>query len=145
MTVTMGPEPDIRGLTHPLTVLNGKDENHLILTRLVRPAWPDELSEAEEDESNETFLQAGGSAEAMTLEMRVESEGGGYTQFIVGRPVSGDQHDAEMVSIAVGKYRYDVLPNEVFNAKQAGDVMIYYFEHDTVPSGYSLRELIRSV
>ncbi|QKT08848.1 hypothetical protein HUN08_17760 [Gordonia sp. X0973] len=145
MTVTMGPDLDVRDLTLPLTVLNGDDKNHIVLKRLVRPAWPGELSKAEEDESDQTFLQAGGSAEAMTLEMRVESKGGGYTQFIVGLPFSGDQHGAEMVSIAVGKYRYDVLPNEVFNAKQAGDVMIYYFEHDTVPPGYTLRELIRTV
>ncbi|AZG47253.1 hypothetical protein [Gordonia insulae] len=138
-TATLGPDEQTRLLTHPLTVLDGGEENHVILSRLVRQEWPDELTEAERDESLSSFLQAGGSADAMTLELRRREADGSHRQYIVGRP-SGDAAEPD-IGIDVGEHTYLVTPNEVFTADAAGEVFVYYFHHRDVPEGFTLREL----
>ncbi|MEE3851705.1 hypothetical protein VZC37_15285 [Gordonia sp. LSe1-13] len=140
-TATLGPETPERFLTHPLTVLDGLEENHLILSRLVRPEWFDDLSEQERDESLSAFLQAGGSAEAMTLELRRTESDGSYRQYILGRGEGSES--GSTVEIKVGDHTYRVTPDEVFTAEDAGEVFVHYFRHGDVPAGLSLRELVR--
>ncbi|MXP24279.1 hypothetical protein GIY30_23430 [Gordonia sp. HNM0687] len=139
--VTMGPDTLPRFLKTPLTVLDGGDRNHLILSRLVRQEWFDDLSEQERDESLSAFLQAGGSAEAMTLELRRKESDGSYRQYTLGRGEGSES--GSTVEIKVGDHTYRVTPDEVFTAEDAGEVFVHYFRHGDVPAGLSLRELVR--
>ncbi|RPA06114.1 hypothetical protein [Gordonia sp. OPL2] len=141
-TMTLGPDDDTSLLTHPLTVLDGDDENHIILSRLVRQEWPDDLSTDERETSLSSFLQAGGSAAAMTLEVRRREPDGSYRQYIVGRPTDRPA-DESTTSIQVGEHSYAVAPNECFTADQAGEIVIFYYRNDGVPEGSTLRELQR--
>jgi hypothetical protein len=141
-TMTLGPNDDTSLLTHPLTVLDGDDENHIILSRMVRQAWPDDLSPDEREASLSAFLQAGGSAAAMTLEVRRRESDGTYRQFIVGRPV-GEAVQEPTISIQVGEHSYTVASSESFTADEAGEVVVFYYRNNSVPEGFTLRELQR--
>ena len=138
-TITLGPEDDHDLLITPLGVLDGADENHVILSRLVRQEWPDDLTEDERNESLSSFLQAGGSAEALTLEVR-RREGDDFVQYIVGRPSSASAATPD-IPITVGEYTYQVTADEVFTAESAAEVFVHYFEHDAVPEDFTLRLL----
>jgi hypothetical protein len=52
-----------------------------------------------------------------------------------------DQFAMPLVRVPWSDHVLTVFENEVFDASEAGDVYWYYFQHDTVPSGYSLRKL----
>ncbi|MED5803389.1 hypothetical protein VX037_20395 [Gordonia sp. Z-3] len=141
-TVSMGPGTPPRFVTHPLTRLDGGTNNHIILSRLTREEWVDDLSEQERDESLSSFLQAGGSAEAMMLELRRREADGSYRQYVLGSGETKVSTDPD-VNIRVGEHTYLVAPNEVFTAEAAGEVFVHYFHHDEAPRGLSLRELVR--
>ncbi|MCX2966381.1 hypothetical protein [Gordonia aquimaris] len=142
-TVTMDSGMPARFVTHPLTRLNGGTKKHIILSRLVRQEWLDDLSEHERDESLSSFLQAGGSADAMTLEVRRKEADGTYGQYVLGRGEVADAAGGADVEIAVGEHSYRVAQNEVFTAEAAGTVFLHYLRHNEVPAGMSLRELVR--
>ena len=88
-----------------------------------------------------SYIQSAGSAEAMTVEIRVS---GGMDkvaeQFVVGRPVE-DQAAEPVVNIRWNGNDHIVFANEVFEVKEAGDIYWYYYQHDTVPDGYWLRQI----
>lgn len=88
-----------------------------------------------------SFLQSGGAADRMTLEVRYIEDDGAQRQYVVGRP-GGDYlgEPSETVSWAGGR-EFHVYPNEVFTADEATDVFYGYFQNDRVPDQYPLRRL----
>lgn len=88
-----------------------------------------------------SYLQSAGSAERMTVEMRV-SHGDDEVadHFVVGRPVA-DQFAEPLVEVPWAEHVQTVFANEVFDAAEAGDIYWYYYQHDTVPERYSFRRL----
>lgn len=88
-----------------------------------------------------SYLQAAGSAERMTVEMRVSHGPDAVADhYVVGHPVA-DQFAEPLVEIPWDGHAQTVFANKVFEASEAGDIFWYYYQHDTVPEGYSLRLL----
>ncbi|MCD2498801.1 hypothetical protein [Microbacterium nymphoidis] len=86
----------------------------------------------------ETFIQAGGSAQAMTVEARVMTSDGTARLFTVGRqePVKGPPTTIWINDRA----QVTVSSNEVFTAEEAAVVFLTFYLTDTVAQPYQLRE-----
>ena len=87
-----------------------------------------------------SFLQAGGTADRMALEVRYVEDDGKERQYAVGRP-GGDYSGEPSETVIIGGNAFSVYPNEVFTAEQATDVFYGYFQTDRVPDQYPLRRL----
>lgn len=91
------------------------------------------------DRATESFLQAAGSADAMTLEVRLPGPDGEYHLYTIGRP---DPADATTTLIPINNTRaVRVHSNEVFTADEAAVIFYTYYLTDTVAQPYVLREL----
>lgn len=86
------------------------------------------------------FLQAGGSAQRMTLEVRYREDDGKERQYVVGRP-GGDYAGQPTEVVGYAGNSQTVYPCEVFDAEAATDVFYGYFQTDRVPAQYPLRLL----
>ena len=92
--------------------------------------------------ASQEYLQSAGSAEALTIEVRVLDGAGVAQQFVVGKP-GGEANGAprEVIKWNQGRHSTSVYPHEVFTAEEAAEVFYAYFLTDRVPEQYSLREL----
>jgi hypothetical protein len=87
-----------------------------------------------------TFLQAAGTADAMTIEWRRIDDDGTERLYTLGH---GDERPAEpsvTIEFFGGTRSTAVYPDEVFGAEEAGSIFLEYFQTQTVPSKYVLRE-----
>lgn len=125
-------------ITRPIRALDGQANTYVALSRQVRAAPREDLSNEELDETLSSYLMAGGSAQAMTVEIR-RKEGEEYVQYAIGRDEPTDRD--EWVWITVGDNGANVHPNEVFDADEAIELFDFYYQHTTVPDSYTLRKL----
>lgn len=91
---------------------------------------------------SDEYIQCAGSAEALTIEVRViDAEGTGH-QYVVGEP-GGEASGAptEVIRWGDGRYSTKVHPHEVFTADEAAEVFSAYFLTDKVSEPYALREI----
>jgi hypothetical protein len=89
------------------------------------------------DEYGGSYLQAGGTAGKMSVELRRREGDGEYRFYIVGRDHDLSEPLTETIDVqAAHEPRH---PAELFIADQAAPVFIHYVEHQTVPDGYTLR------
>ncbi|MBF4596626.1 hypothetical protein ITJ50_14910 [Curtobacterium sp. VKM Ac-2889] len=89
------------------------------------------------DEYGDSYLQAGGTAEKMSVELRRREDDGEYRFSIVGRDHDLTEPLTETIDVqAAHEPRH---PAELFTADQAAPVFMHYVEHQTVPDGYTLR------
>ena len=98
--------------------------------------WSFDPDQAEEAYGG-SYLQAGGTAEKMSVELRRREDDGEYRFYIVGR-----EHDlAEPLTetIDVQDAHEPRHPAELFTADEAAPVFMHYVEHQTVPDGHTLR------
>lgn len=127
------------GLLHfqsPLRQLNGVDRWYITLFPL--PAGK-RYNEVRNDATTE-FLQAGGSAEKMMLDLRKpggEQWGAKWVRYIVGH----SHPDAEPIDVTIKlpKGPELVSASEVFGADEAGEIFYNYYKTGDIPSGYALR------
>jgi hypothetical protein len=97
--------------------------------RVTLKKWPQE------------YIQAAGSRERMTVEVR-RQEVGGHRQYVIGRSRRGSQHgSAAMTTIVWDSVETEVLPTEVFTAAEAAELFVAYYATAGVPSTYVLRPL----
>ena len=90
---------------------------------------------------SEEYIQCAGTAEAMTVEVRVVSGDTAARQYVVGKPSADNAGEpSEIIRWDEDRSSTKVCPNEVFTADEAADVFHAYFLSDDVPSTYSLRE-----
>jgi hypothetical protein len=90
-----------------------------------------------EEQYSDSYLQAGGTAEKMSVELRRREEDGEYRFYIVGRDHDLSEPLTETIDVqAAHEPRH---PAELFTADQAAPVFMHYVEHQTVPDGYTLR------
>ena len=90
-----------------------------------------------EEQYSGSYLQAGGTAEKMSVELRRLEDDGEYRFYIVGRDHDLGQPLTETIDVqAAHEPRH---PEELFTADQAAPVFMHYVEHQTVPDGYTLR------
>ncbi|OII33044.1 hypothetical protein BIU98_06220 [Curtobacterium sp. MMLR14_010] len=98
--------------------------------------WMFNPEQAEEQYGN-SYLQAGGTAEKMSVELRRREDDGEYRFYIVGRDHDLAEPLTETIDVqAAHEPRH---PSELFTADQAAPVFMHYVEHQTVPDGYTLR------
>ena len=90
-----------------------------------------------EEQYSGSYLQAGGTAEKMSVELRRREDDGEYRFYIVGRDHDLSEPLTETIDVqAAHDPRH---PAELFTADQAAPVFMHYVEHQTVPDGYTLR------
>ncbi|WP_431071492.1 hypothetical protein [Microbacterium phyllosphaerae] len=87
----------------------------------------------------DSFMQAGGSADAMTVEVRLPGPDGESHLYTVGRP---EPADGTTTLIPISQDRaVRVFSNEVFTADEAAVIFYTYYLTDAVSQPYVLREL----
>lgn len=103
---------------------------------------PEDANLLEDIPMSDEYLQSAGSAEALTVELRVVGDDGVAHQYTVGKP--GEEPTGEPTEVIrwdEGRHSTKVHPSEVFTADEAAEVFQAYFLTDTVPASYTLREL----
>lgn len=91
---------------------------------------------------SDEYLQSAGSADALTIEMRVIDDEGVAHQYAVGKPGTEQTGEpTEVIRWDEGRRSTSVHPDEVFTADEAADVFYAYFLTDEVPETLTLREL----
>jgi hypothetical protein len=85
------------------------------------------------------YIQAAGSADRMTVEVR-RSVGGKFEHFVVGRAPRGE-NSGNKETIHWDGVKTIVAHNEVFSADEAAELFLSYYRTGWVPSSYVLRPL----
>lgn len=135
----LGPDETLYSFRTPLDALDGRTRYARVMWRLPRPGWEQDFTDAEIADAKTAFLQVGGSAQEMTVEVRLPGGQGRTGLFTVGRPPAADLTSPPSVTIHVGEYPTRVYPNEVFAAAEAADIWFYYYKNGAVPPSYVLR------
>ena len=87
------------------------------------------------------WIQAAGTAERLTVEVKRREADGTYRQYTVGRPsAAGEPAESELILIG-DKNELPVRPSEVLTAADAIGIFQHYYDHQTIPEGWHLREL----
>jgi len=129
-----GPEAD--ELARLLGRLNGNDRHSLILWKLLEGKSLDQVNPSNDARQ---YLQAAGSAERMTVEVRRETVDGAE-QCVLGSPHEGSP-GGESVVIPWGVHEVRVETYEVFDAAQASKIFECYYRTGAPPSSCSARNL----
>lgn len=132
-----GVRPVDEEIRHMVRRLNGNERFSLSLWKL-----PEGVSLAGVDpKEDRSYIQCGGTAERMTVELRTV-ENGVVRQEVIGRPpAAAPAGDPEEEVPFGGGYGVRVYPNEVFDADEAGDLFVSYYETGDVPARYIKRAL----
>ena len=91
-----------------------------------------------------TYIQCGGSTEAMTIEIRVTHDDDSYEHYAVAREPVTDPEAWTTVSWDNGNpepYTIQVHPQEVFTGEQAAPVFRAYIEDNALPPADLLRRI----
>ncbi len=107
---------------------------------LERALHGEDIASIDHAERSHSYLQAGGTADRMALEVRYVEDDGKERQYAVGRP-GGDYSGEPSETVIIGGNEFFYYPHEVFTAEQATDVFYGYFQTDRVPDQYPLRWL----
>lgn len=90
-----------------------------------------------EAEFDGSYLQAGGTSEKMSVELRRREDDGEYRFYIVGR--DHDLSEQLTETIDVQDAHEPRHPAELFTADEAAPVFVHYVEHQSIPDEYTLR------
>jgi hypothetical protein len=85
------------------------------------------------------YLQCGGKADRLTLELR-RSEAGAYHQYCIGRQIVEPAKQLSE-SIRWGDHETLVYPSEVFDSVSAGLVFREYFRSGNAPADHLMRPI----
>ncbi|MEX3656233.1 hypothetical protein ABFW14_14665 [Mycolicibacterium fortuitum] len=91
-------------------------------------------------EGTTEYIQAGGRAEAMMLDIRKpggEQWGADWVRYVIGHQHAGDLPID--VPIELPKGPEFISAAEVFEAEEAGDIFFTYYKTGDIPPGYVLR------
>ena len=104
--------------------------------------WPEDVPK--NDPSLNSYMQAAGVHEAMTIEVRVSDGSDSYTHYTVAREPVADPEAWTTVSWDNGNpepFTIQVHPEEVFTGEQAAPVFRAYIEDGALPPAQLLRRL----
>lgn len=88
----------------------------------------------------DVFLQCAGTADRMTIEVRIKYDDGLGRLFTVGRPTRRGHAGPPREEVAWADHVVRVYPNEVFEHEEASRIFLAYLETGgRVPAGYDLR------
>ena len=140
----VGPAVTLYRFQVPLRALNGMDFFARSISKLPRPGWPEDFTQDELVATH--FLQAGGSSDAMTVEVRKDAPDGVQRQYKLGHQQESTSEGVSpspptAVEIRIGDNVERVFPNELFSADEAAEIFYFYCRRDNVPSKYVLRKI----
>lgn len=114
----------------------GNDQSTLCVWRMPDDAY---LPDLDRDEWPSVFLQAAGSAEAMTIEWRRVDDDGEERLYVLGHGGPRDEEPSTPIHMNDGENVILVHPDEVFDATEAGEIFFEYLKTERVPDTYALR------
>ncbi|WP_311259710.1 hypothetical protein [Microbacterium sp. WCS2018Hpa-9] len=133
--VTDGYRPIPDELRFVLRQLDGKRKRTYVIWRATHP----EKGYVTPADMGDAFMQAAGSADQMTVEVRLPAADGEGHLYTVGRP---DPADGTTTLIPISDDRaVRVFSNEIFTADEAAVIFYTYYLTDAVSQPYVLREL----
>ena len=88
---------------------------------------------------NDAFIQAAGSAQAMTVEIRISGEDENMHLYVVGR-AGQDSQKRRAIPMST-EHEVQVFEHEVFTAEEAVSIFWEFYGNETAPASYELREL----
>lgn len=118
-----------------LVSLMGEDQSTLCVWQMPDGAY---LPDLDRTKWPSVFLQAAGTADAMTIEWRRLDQDGVERLYTVGR--EGRRQGGPTIAIEFLDGTTLVYPDEVFTADEAGEIFVHYLHALTVPGQYTLRE-----
>lgn len=132
-----GPRSSEYNLRRMLSLLRERGRSTFSLSRL-----PDgqDIWDVTRESLPRVFLQAAGTADAMTIEWRRRDQDGGERLYVVGHGGPRDGEPPLAIDFLDGVGRALIYPDEVFKADEAGEIFVHYFHTLTVADRYSLRE-----
>lgn len=125
----------------PLERFDGLERSSLTVSKIPEGRYYEDLTDIEKISMSENYIQAAGSAEAMSVEVRRRDEDGTSRLYIVGHP--GHRNDKPDVRIPFhnGKHALTVYSNEVFDASEAADLFLSWVTDGRIDENiYGLRE-----
>lgn len=140
-TREIGPHKNIRIFADTLSRFNGNKPWALTLIPLPEGQDYGEMLAAKVKITE--FLQAGGTAEAMTLQIRKpggQQWGVESVWYVVGHPHDGNSVKPD-VAIHLPNSDDMVSQAEVFTADEAAELFFAYYQHGDLPNGYTLRPI----
>ncbi|OAT68676.1 hypothetical protein AWB85_24225 [Mycobacteroides immunogenum] len=94
--------------------------------------------------NSDEYIQAGGKAERLTVEIRRIERDGQPHKYTIGRAEAADEAGATEF-IRFGDNEVRVRPSEVLTAAEAIELFQYYYDHDKVAPGWNLRPIDQEV
>jgi hypothetical protein len=126
---TFNPEDD--ELARVIGLLDGERRSTFILWKLPEGKTLDQVNPRTQATN---YLQSGGNASHMTVEMRRTNDDGAE-QLVVGRPGS----DGDLTTLRWNGGHADVYERELFSAAEASNLFQEYRRTGGLPEGYVLR------
>lgn len=133
--VTDGYRPISEELRFVLGQLDGERKYSYVIWRAEHP----EKRYVTPEDMTDFFMQAAGSADQMTVEVRLSGPDGESHLYTVGRPGPADG-TTTLIPISDDR-AVRVFSNEVFTADEAAVIFYTYYLTDAVSQPYVLREL----
>ena len=120
----------------PLRAFDGAENWYVVFYRLPEGKTFEEVRH----QATEQYIQAAGRADAMTVEIRKpggEQWGVQWLRYTVGHPHEGDLPLDVVISLPHGGQT--ISRAEVFEADEAAQLFMNYYEIGDLPPGYDLR------
>ncbi|MDJ0407802.1 hypothetical protein QNA23_30250 [Rhodococcus erythropolis] len=125
----------------PLERFDGLERSSLTVSKIPEGRYYEDLSDIEKISMSENYIQAAGSAEAMSVEVRRRGEDGTARLYIVGHPSFRNGEPDVRIPFHNGKHTLTVYSNEVFDAAEAADLFLSWVTDGRIDeTAYQLRE-----
>ncbi|WP_197377546.1 hypothetical protein [Mycolicibacterium baixiangningiae] len=140
-SIELGARSEKQTFLEPLSRFNGEKPWALTLVPLPEGMSYDEVLNRKLEETR--FLQAGGNADRMTIEIRQpggQQWGVESVWSVVGHRSDDGGRELD-VPIKLPRSTQMVARSEVFDAEEAADLFMDYYKTGEIPSSYSLRPI----
>ncbi|MGO4205623.1 hypothetical protein AB4Z09_28600 [Rhodococcus sp. TAF43] len=126
--------------TRPLNRFDGLTRSTLTVSKVPEGRYFEDLSAEEKALMDQVYIQAAGSADAMSVEVRL-LVGDTYQLYVVGRPGARVGEPGIEIPFHEGRNRLHVYAGEVFTADEAAAIFFEWCRTGSVdPHLYQLRE-----
>ncbi|MGF7120691.1 hypothetical protein [Rhodococcus sp. AG1013] len=130
----------VEKFARPLSRFDGLTRSTLTVSKVPEGRYFEDLSAGEKALMDQVYIQAAGSADAMSVEARL-LVGGTYRLYVIGRPGARVGVPTVEIPFHEGRHRLHVYADEVFTADEAAAVFFEWCQTDSVdPDRYQLRE-----
>ncbi|MGC0367705.1 hypothetical protein ABH922_005757 [Rhodococcus sp. 27YEA15] len=120
--------------------LDGVKRSYIIFEKLPRPAWPDNLTDAERASMGRTYCQCAGSAEGLTVEVSIDDESG-RINYAIGRGGPRGSEPDHGITYNNGTSVIPVYTDEVLTPDEATEILLSYIKTGAIPPRFVTRAL----